>query len=94
MSETNQLVIAATDRADTGKGACRQLRATGLIPAVLLEKGKATNLQLDPKFLPRAWQNGKTFTMDYKGAQKPVKIQELQIDPVKRKALHVDLIYV
>ena len=93
MSESKELVIAATVREATGKGANRQLRKSGLIPAVLLEKGKTTNLQLDPKFLPRAWQNGKTFTLDFNGAQKPVKIQELQLHPVKRAALHVDLMY-
>ena len=94
MSETNELVIAGLDRDTFGKGANRRTRNEGLIPAVILEKGKTTAIKLDPKFLSRAWQNGRTFTLDYAGAQKKVKIQELQLDPVKRWALHVDLMYV
>ncbi len=69
-------------------------RRQGKIPAVILEKGKATSIELDPKFLPRAWQaEGKVFELSFAGSVKKVAIKELQIHPVKRYAVHVDLVY-
>lgn len=78
-------------RNETGKGACRKLRSQGLIPGNLVEKGKSTPVQLDPKFLSKAWQSGKQFNLAIDGKLHHVKIIELQIDPIKRFAKHVDL---
>ena len=92
MSETTMVTIEANLRTETGKSYTRKLRKAGKIPAVMLEAGKATNLELDPKLLPKAWKlGGRKFNMTLDGKTIPVKIQELQVDPVKRHALHVDL---
>ena len=92
MSEQMSVTIEATLRTGTGKTYTNKLRKAGKIPAVLLESGKATNLELDPKLLPKAWKlGGRKFNMVLDGKTVPVKIQELQVDPVKRHALHVDL---
>jgi ribosomal protein L25 (general stress protein Ctc) len=92
MSETVNVKIEAALRTGTGKSYTHKLRNAGKIPAVLLENGKATNLELDPKLLPKAWKNGgRKFDMVLDGKTVPVKIQELQLHPVKRVALHVDL---
>lgn len=92
MSEQMSVTIEATLRTGTGKTYTNKLRRAGKIPAVLLESGKATNLELDPKLLPKAWKlGGRKFNMVLDGKTVPVKIQELQVDPVKRHALHVDL---
>lgn len=88
----NLVTIEATARTLTGKGANRKLRAKGKIPAVLYNHGKAETLELDPKLLPKAWTGGKKFNLSMNGSLSLVKIQELQIDPVKRLALHVDLV--
>ncbi len=88
-----EIVIKAAKREKTGKGNAHKLRNSGKIPANLLEKGKSTPLELDPKMLSKAWQAGKTFTLDLDGTTKAVLIKELQLDPVKRVALHVDLVY-
>ncbi len=94
MSGTELITIEATARESRGKGSARKLRVAGEIPANILENGKATAIQLNPKWLSRAWQNGKVFNLSFGGATKKVRMHELQIDPLKRVALHVDLMYV
>ena len=94
MSGNELVTIEGKLREETGKGAARKLRAAGMIPANLLEKGKATSISIDPKWLSKAWQNGKQFNLVLDGATKKVTIKELQINAVKRSALHVDLMYV
>jgi len=92
MSEQTVVTIEAQPRTGSGKSYTRKLRRAGKIPAVLLEAGKATSLELDPKLLPKAWKFGdRKFNMVLDGNTVPVRIQELQVDPVKRHALHVDL---
>ena len=83
----NEIVIEAKERTVTGKGYARQLRRQGMIPGNLVEKGKSTSIELDPKWLSRAWQNGRKFTMDMGGNKRVVKMQEMQIHPVKRLSL-------
>jgi len=94
MSGKDLITIEAVVRDLRGKGAARKLRAAGQIPANLLENGKATALQLDPKWLSKAWQNGKEFNLALEGATKKVRIHELQIHPIRREAIHVDLMFV
>jgi large subunit ribosomal protein L25 len=86
------VTIEATERTQGGKGYARKIRKAGKIPAILNSKGQSTRLELDPKLLPKAWQSeGRKFTLTFKGQSRVVRISELQIDPVKRLALHVDL---
>jgi ribosomal protein L25 (general stress protein Ctc) len=87
----SDVTIAATTRTVSGKGNCRKLRAAGQVPAVLNTGGKSTLLALDPKLLSKAWQGGKKFVLDLGGQKSNVKITELQIHPVRRLPLHVDL---
>jgi large subunit ribosomal protein L25 len=95
MSEVMNVTIEATIRTGTGKSYTRKLRSSGKIPAVLLDGGKSTILELDPKYLSKAWKScDRKFTMVFEGKNIPVKIQELQLDPVRRAALHVDLMKV
>ena len=79
-------------RTETGKGAARKIRKNGMVPGIILGKGgPSTAITLKPKFLHVAWKGGKKFNLDLDGEVKPVKIQELQINPAKRVPLHVDL---
>lgn len=88
-------VIEAKLREQTGKGYARKLRASGLIPGNILENAKSTPIELDPKWLSRAFkQDEKKFELSLNGETKTVFIKEIQIHPVKRQALHVDLMYV
>jgi large subunit ribosomal protein L25 len=94
MSEKTMITIEGKHREVTGKGACRRMRRDGVIPAVLCHKGKTTMLEINPKFLARAWQNEKSFNLSLDGKVLPVRITELQLDHVKRTALHVDLAHI
>ena len=95
MSTPVSVTIEATLRTGSGKSYNNKLRRAGKIPAVLLEKGKSTSLELDPKLISKSWKSGdRKFTMSLNGKESLVKIHELQIDPVKRHWLHVDLVKV
>ena len=90
-----QVTIEAKAREGRGKGYARKLRANGLIPANLIGGAKATAIELDPKWLSKAWkQNDRKFDLVFGGETKTVVIKELQVHPTKRSALHVDLMYV
>jgi large subunit ribosomal protein L25 len=92
MSEAKKFTIAGTLREKTGKSYTRKIRAAGKVPAVLNHKGKSQVLELDPKFLSKAWkEGGKQFELDLAGQKQMVKITELQVHAVKRTPLHVDL---
>ncbi len=89
------ITIAATPRVPGGKSQARKMRRESQIPAVILAKAGNTNLQLDPKWLHKAYTaEGRVFNLDFGGKVQKAKIHELQLDPVKRVALHVDLILV
>ena len=93
MSELH--TIEATVRTTTGKEYNRKLRKAGKIPAVLLDKGKATSLEFNPKLLYKAYkQSDKKFNLTLNGVTRVVFVKELQIDRLKRLPLHVDLVYV
>ena len=90
--------LTLTKRAETGKGAARQLRREGKIPAVLYGKGKAQSLTLDPiefhKVLHAKQQGHVLVTLaeaNQKGAsQHNAILKDLQYDPIKGHVLHVD----
>jgi ribosomal protein L25 (general stress protein Ctc) len=94
MSEHKKFVIQGTLREKTGKSHTRKIRAAGKVPAVLNHEGKSQVLELDPKYLSKAWkEGGKQFDLEFNGQTKTVKITELQINAVLRTPLHVDLTY-
>jgi large subunit ribosomal protein L25 len=90
-----EVTIEAKLREGRGKGYARKLRVNNLIPANLIGAAKSTPIELDPKWLSKAWkQNDRKFNLVLNGETKEVVIKELQLHPVKRQALHVDLMYV
>lgn len=88
------LTIEANARSKMGKNNNRRLRAAGMLPANLMEKGKSTPIELNPKLLSKIYKAGKTFNLSFNGVTKAVTIQELHIDRIKRTPLHIDLMYV
>ncbi len=88
------VTIEALPRETRGKSQSKKLRRSGRIPGVLLAKGESHALEFDPKWLHKAMKSEKQFNLTFKGETKRVKIQELQLDHVKRLPLHVDLVYV
>ncbi len=95
MTESLQITIEASRRTETGKSYTNKLRRAGKVPAVLLDKGKSSFIEMDPKYLSKAWKSGeRKFNLVLDGKTALVKIHELQVDPVRRHCLHVDLMYV
>jgi large subunit ribosomal protein L25 len=80
----------------TGKNAARQLRARGLVPAVFYGRDtKPAGLSVSPKELTAALStpHGRNalITVTIDGRDELAMVQDLQIHPVTRKPIHVDL---
>lgn len=85
--------IEATKREQIGKNYANKLRRRSLIPGILNGKGSSTPIELDPKLLSKVWKSGKKFNLTFEGKTTFAEIKEIQVHPVKRYALHVDLVY-
>ena len=90
MSE-NLIKIEAKVREKTGKNANHKVRKAGWLPANLNLKGSATAISLNPRGLDKAFANKRTFSLVLDGKETVVKVSEVQIDPLKRTPLHLDL---
>lgn len=91
-AEQDITVVAASKRSAVGKSPARAVRRSGLIPGNILLKERSLPITLEPKWLAKIWkQEGGVFILDLEGERSKVKIHEVQIDPVKRVPLHVDL---
>ncbi len=87
--------LTTESRTQTGKGAARQLRARGLVPAVYYGPGKeATGLSVQPKELISALSTelgrNALVTLKIDGKDQHAMVQDVQVHPVTRRPLHVD----
>ncbi len=97
-----QFVAEATVRTKSGKGAGRQIRRAGQVPAVMYGQGQSHLIQLDPKAVHKilVTQAGGTglIALTIQGGgqahQRTVVIQDVQLDPVDGSIVHVDLLEV
>jgi large subunit ribosomal protein L25 len=91
--------LAVTVREKSGKGAARQLRRSGKVPAVLYGQGECLLLTIEPEPLTKILksQAGSTalITLTVNGAKaKPKRtalLRDFQVDPVEGHVLHADL---
>jgi large subunit ribosomal protein L25 len=89
------LALTTENRAETGKGAMRRLRAKGLTPAIFYGPGKsAVKLAVSPKGLSHALQTpyrrNQVIALDVGGERKLAMVRELQVHPISREIQHVD----
>jgi large subunit ribosomal protein L25 len=85
-------------RSKTGKGISRRLRAQGMIPGIVYGKGmEAVAVSVNPRELNAAiaGEGGHNNLLTLKGGEglegNVVIVADLLRDPLKRKAMHVDL---
>ncbi|HEV8540496.1 MAG TPA: 50S ribosomal protein L25 [Nitrospiraceae bacterium] len=91
--------ITAEVREKSGKGAARQLRRSGKVPAVLYGEGECLLLTLDPasvlKILRAHAGSTALITVTVSGAAdkkaRTALLRDYQTDPVSGELLHVDL---
>ncbi len=91
-----QVSLQSEIRSGVGKGAARQLRREGKIPAVLYRAGTSMAISLNPKdisgFLRSASGENTLITLHMEGGDPRVAIlRELQRDPLTGRILHADL---
>jgi large subunit ribosomal protein L25 len=88
--------LQAEKREGRGKNEARRLRANGRIPAVVygVEKGKATEIAVDPKMLLRILHSesgvNTLIGLQLDGGATRVLVKEYQLDPIDHKLLHAD----
>src|SRR5436189_5959147 len=85
----------ATPRAETGKGAARQLRSRGQVPAVIYGHDHAPQaLSLNARDLDKMLGNiqaeSTVIEVTVDGHTSKTLIREIQRHPIKRQILHVD----
>jgi large subunit ribosomal protein L25 len=95
MSFDNSISLSAKNRVERGKNASRRLRADNLVPVTVYGGGQdaisATVAKRDFAALIRHHGRNVIFTLDVEGAAAPVKIADVQIDPIKGFLVHADL---
>ena len=90
-----EIIVAAHNRAETGKNANRRLRTSGMIPGVLYgEKKDSLQIAVSPKeiaaILRSAAGENTLFDLDLGGSRRKVILKEFQTEPLKGRLLHAD----
>jgi large subunit ribosomal protein L25 len=89
--------IKATARPNSGKGAARQARREGQVPGVIYGDGKEpTTISVDARDLGKTIAKGKflatIFDIDVNGQKTRVIPRDVQIDPIRDHAIHIDFL--
>lgn len=95
-AETELITLQGTLRTQLGKSGARQLRRQGLVPANVLDGGQSKLVSLSPKWLEKIWRTGGVFQLELldEASVYTVKMHEVQLHPVKRMPIHLDLMVV
>jgi large subunit ribosomal protein L25 len=95
MSLDSTISLEAKSRNERGKNASRRQRAQGLVPVTVYGGGKETEsasiVKHDFAALLRGHGRNVIFTLKVDGSATPVKIADMQVDPVKGTLIHMDL---
>jgi large subunit ribosomal protein L25 len=95
MSFDRNISLDAKPRTERGKNASRRQRAQGLVPVTVYGGGKETAsaniVKHEFAALMRGHGRNVIFTLNVDGGATPVKIADMQVDPVKGTLIHMDL---
>jgi len=95
MSLDKNISLEAKPRNERGKNASRRQRAQGLVPVTVYGGGKETAsanvVKREFATLLRGHGRNVIFTLNIDGAATPVKVAEMQVDPVTGTLIHMDL---
>tara|TARA_B100000212_G_scaffold216745_1_gene164016 strand:+ start:386 stop:1048 length:663 start_codon:yes stop_codon:yes gene_type:complete len=99
MSKLSELTLRFSLRENSGRNACRQMRAAGRIPAILYGKELNKSLSIDDKEMRTLLRHasGTSSLMRLIGEQgedELVLIKEMQHDHIKDQILHIDFVQV
>ena len=99
MSTSNDYLINAQLRTETGKGAARRMRHAEQIPAILYGSGAApVQLTITHKDIAKHLENEAFYshilTVNVDGKEEQVVLKDLQRHPSKARILHLDLLRV
>lgn len=94
-SEDSLITLVGHPRTKLGKSGARKVRRDGLVPANLLSGNTSVAISVAPKWLEKIWKTGGVFNLETAGSGgsqvQKVKIHEVQLHPVKRVPVHLDL---
>lgn len=95
MSFDSSISLNAQQRDERGKNHARRLRAAGMVPITIYGGGQdsASTSVVKREFTALIRKHGRNgiFTLNVDGAGTPVKIADLQLDPIKGTLIHADL---
>lgn len=95
MSIDTSISLNAEARSERGKNAAGRLRRSGFVPVTVYGgDGEAVAASISKKelgVLVRAHGRHAIFTLNLGTSASPVKISEMQLDPVKGNVIHMDL---
>ena len=90
--------IEAELRTETGKGAARRIRRSGLIPGVVYGRGnEPRSIKVDPLDIKKLLQSNAIFDLTFvgeDGEESTVIIKDYQKDVIKQNLLHVDFQFI
>jgi len=85
-------------RTETGKGAARRIRRSGLIPGVVYGRGnEPRSIKVDPLDIKKLLQSNAIFDLTFvgeDGEESTVIIKDYQKDVIKQNLLHVDFQFI
>ena len=97
----DKILLEVQTRDETGKNACRRIRATGLIPGNVYGLDRTPfKVAVSPKRIDEVLRMGSgvntvfTLTLSGESRHREAMIKELQRDPVTERPLHVDFVRV
>ncbi|MBM3382634.1 MAG: 50S ribosomal protein L25 [Betaproteobacteria bacterium] len=82
--------IVAQNRSLSTKGALREMRQQGLVPATVFGKSGSKTIAISVKNLPKQHPRSTLVNLDIDGKTTTVLMRDVQVDPLKDTPVHMD----